>query len=82
MLFKILCPLMLAGLVGCAASRFGGKRCVYINAFRNFTGGNSESSEDWKHKAVIACDGGNYFWGALYDPETREFSDLSANGRI
>ena len=55
---------------------------MYINAFRNFTGGNSESSEDWKHKAVIACDGGNYFWGALYDPEMREFSDLSANGRI
>ena len=59
-----------------------GRRYVYINAFRNFTGGNNESSEDWKHKAVIACDGGNYFWGALYDPETREFSDLSANGRI
>lgn len=59
-----------------------GKRYVYINAFRNFTGERNEDSDDWKKKAVIGCDGGNFFWGALYDPQTREFSDLSANGSI
>lgn len=31
-------------------------------------------------KPIIVCDGGNYFWGVLYDPETRKFSQLESNG--
>ncbi len=30
--------------------------------------------------ALIVCDGGNSFWGVLYDVETKEFSLLSFNG--
>jgi hypothetical protein len=31
-------------------------------------------------KPIIVCDGGNYFWGVLYDPETKKFSQLETNG--
>jgi hypothetical protein len=29
---------------------------------------------------MIICDGGKSFWGVLYDPETRTFSQLAFNG--
>jgi hypothetical protein len=29
---------------------------------------------------IIVCDGGNHFWGVLYDPETQQFSQLKTNG--
>lgn len=31
-------------------------------------------------KPIIVCDGGNHFWGVLYDPETKKFSQLKTNG--
>jgi hypothetical protein len=59
-----------------------GKKYVYINAFRRFSGESDGNSERWKYEAVVGCDGGNYFWGALYNPETREFSELFTNVSI
>jgi hypothetical protein len=32
------------------------------------------------HKPFMVCDGGLSAWGALYDPETRRFSELAFNG--
>lgn len=31
---------------------------------------------------VIACDGGDDFWGVVFDIESEEFSDFSTNGAI
>jgi hypothetical protein len=51
-----------------------GRRLIYINALP----GNELKPEN-RAKAFMACDGGSMFWGALYDPQTRKFSDVFAN---
>ena len=57
-----------------------GKRLVYINAFAP---GTLETHDDsWKREPTGACDGGDQFWGAVYDPATRQFSELAFNGAI
>ena len=55
-----------------------GRRYIYINAFAEGPG--DIESPDWRDAAVKGCDGGTGFWGALYDPATRQFSDLAING--
>ncbi len=52
----------------------GGKKQIYINAFRR------EKSIEWKKKAVMVCDGGESFWGIVYDIESKTFLDFQANG--
>jgi hypothetical protein len=52
-----------------------GKPLVYINAFKS-----NWSNAPWREKALVMCDGGDDYWGALYDPETRRFLALSING--
>jgi hypothetical protein len=57
-----------------------GQRRVYINAFAPST---LETHDDsWESKPTGACDGGDQFWGAVYDPATRQFSELAFNGAI
>ena len=56
-----------------------GKSYIYINAFLK---GDINLLPTWKTEPVIMCDGGEGFWGALFDPETKEFSQLSFNGRM
>jgi hypothetical protein len=55
----------------------GGRRLVYVNAFPA-----SILREGWHRpgEALIVCDGGAAFWGALYDPATGRFSGLAFNG--
>lgn len=52
-----------------------GRRVVYVNFFRD-----EESFPQWRERAVQVCDGGDYYWGAIYDPDTRRFSQLVVNG--
>ena len=57
-----------------------GKRFIYLNAF---------PMADIKHLRkrdydpakypVVVCDGGDYYWGALFDIETKQFSHLAFN---
>ena len=50
-----------------------GKKLIYINAL----------GTDLKvsiNLPAIVCDGGKSFWGAVFDPETGEFSHLAFNG--
>jgi hypothetical protein len=54
-----------------------GKRFIYINAFRS-----TDSNMLWREKPVVVCDGGKSFWGVLYAPKTRQFSDLEFSGRF
>ncbi len=57
----------------------GSKRFIYINAFLE----SSLISKDYPYslnKPVIGCDGGNGYWGALFDLEQQDFVFLSING--
>lgn len=58
-----------------------GRKYVYINAFpAEIAPPGRKDDGSWKRKPAMICDGGSAFWGALYDPETREFSELAFNG--
>ncbi len=52
-----------------------GRRLIYINAFRADHVGRLT-----RYDPQITCDGGNNYWGVVYDPKTGRFFDLSFNG--
>lgn len=54
-----------------------GKKVIYINAFKD----ESSSQSNWKTIPTIVCDGGEAFWGILFDVQKGEFFDLTFNGR-
>lgn len=60
------------------------QRYIYINAFLlNIFYGHDDFEtiyKDWQTKPIIFCDGGNGFWGVLFDVNTKLFSQLSING--
>jgi len=35
---------------------------------------------DWHKKAVVICDGGEAFWGVVFNPVENIFYDLQFNG--
>ena len=61
----------------------GGKRVVYVNGFhRGFLallGWTPERAAEWRRVAVMVCDGGAWYFGALYDPETQRVESLDFN---
>lgn len=60
------------------------RKYIYINAFAIEMLYEQDSFEtwykEWKTKPIIICDGGDGFWGALFDLEKKAFSQLSVNG--
>lgn len=52
-----------------------GRRLIYINALE-------DESPNWRTTLVDVCDGGDGFWGAVFDPATGRFSDLAFNGEV
>lgn len=57
------------------------RKYIYINAFpigevQEFR----KNGHDPSRESVTVCDGGPAFWGALFDIETNQFSELSFNG--
>ncbi|MES2730853.1 MAG: hypothetical protein V4714_03860 [Bacteroidota bacterium] len=58
-----------------------GRKYIYVNAFPI---GDKQIMEafhkDWKTKPVVVCDGGDAYWGILYDVQKAKFSQLSING--
>ena len=55
----------------------GGKRVFYLNGLSGM-----EGEESWRTKADVVCDGGDAFWGVIFDPATDAFSDLAFNGSV
>ena len=55
-----------------------GQRQIYINAFHL----PDAVSVDPSREHVDVCDGGRAFWGAVYDPATGIFSELTFNGAL
>lgn len=60
----------------------GGRGVVYINAFSMRVAGAAQAPRHWATEPMMFCDGGDAFWGAVYDPATKAFSELAFNGRI
>ena len=59
----------------------GNKKYIYINAFQlKADKSPDEVYPSWKTSPVKPCDGGTMFWGALFDMQTKEFSQLAFNG--
>ncbi len=54
-----------------------GRKLIYINAICHLP-----ASDEWQTQLMIGCDGGSCFWGAEYDPESGQFSDLHINGSM
>ncbi len=60
-----------------------GKRLIYVNAFaRTFFDDwpSQVPKPDWRKEPIIPCDGGDDYWGVLFDPSTSSFFDLAING--
>ena len=49
-------------------------------ALRNFPSA-FRDSDFWRGVATMVCDGGEYYFGVEYDPETHRFRNFSFNGR-
>jgi len=63
----------------------GGKRSIYVNAFPSSVidfdhADRAHWADKATHQAVMVCDGGQDFFGALYDPETKTFTQFRFNG--
>ena len=57
-----------------------GRKVIYINALSIRYARRYAQDDRWRREPIIVCDGGAWFWGAIYDPETKEFSRLAFNG--
>lgn len=62
-----------------------GKRFIYVNAF--CIGNEADDSkfqmhEKWRTDPIVMCDGGDCYWGVLFDLKKLKFKDLSINGVI
>jgi len=68
----------------------GGRRLIYVNAFpheeRDFDGSDMmdmwRQGPDWRHHAMTVCDGGQKWFGVLYDPQTGRFEDFQFSGHF
>jgi hypothetical protein len=62
----------------------GDKRLIYVNVFPRWLIERNEltgvSPSNWRTAFINICDGGEGFWGALYDPNTSRFSSPRFNG--
>jgi hypothetical protein len=56
-----------------AGVQIDGRKVLYLNAF-------AQESPGWESIAIGICDGGSGAWGAVFDPQTGEYSDLEVNG--
>ena len=57
------------------------KKYIYINAFHRMELKNEKIKSFWREKPVNPCDGGNHFWGVIFNLETLKFEQLAINGR-
>jgi hypothetical protein len=52
------------------------KKLIYVNAFCE-----DPLPQIWKSQLYVVMDGGTCFWQAFYDPATKQFLNLTINGR-
>jgi hypothetical protein len=66
--------------------RIRSRQVVYINGFHKnhrerVTTMRPGSADTWRTRAVNVCDGGSEYFGAEYDPATRQVTNIRFNGR-
>ena len=66
--------------------QIGRRRVVYVNGFHQryletVARVRPEAASAWQTRLVNVCDGGSSFFGAEYDPATRQISQLRFNGK-
>ena len=67
--------------VQCVGVIRAGRRLVYLNGFQRHPAiGIGSDGDGWRAVPVIVCDGGQGFFGAEYDPQTRRIMRLVFNG--
>jgi hypothetical protein len=57
-----------------------GKKLIYLNSFPKSILTDFPKPAAWRAKAVVVCDGGDAFWGVMYDPADNTLHDLQSNG--
>jgi hypothetical protein len=60
----------------------GGRKTIYVNAFTKQETTAGAYPHDWRHSAVVVCDGGAVFFGVEYDPEKKTFANFAFNGAV
>ena len=58
----------------------GRDRLLYINGFDASTLNDFQDSTEWRRRSIVVCDGGPGYFGVLFNPSTRRFSDFHFNG--
>lgn len=57
------------------------RRYIYINAFEINSQRDFETLyKNWQTEPIIMCDGGESYWGVLFDLDKLKFKDLIVNG--
>jgi hypothetical protein len=56
------------------------KKYIYINAFYADFNELKSLHDKWKTEPVVVCDGGDSYWGVLFDLDSLKFRDLAING--
>jgi hypothetical protein len=60
--------------------RVGKRNLIYVNASDEWNAIHADPIlAHWHDTPIIGCDGGDSFWGAVYDPAAEIFSDLEIN---
>jgi hypothetical protein len=63
----------------------GGRKVIYVNGVhRSYIEETKKlriPGSDWEHQAIFVCDGGDDFFGAEYDVDTKSVANLLFNGR-
>jgi hypothetical protein len=60
--------------------RIKGRRLIYGNFYPESSDPKAKLIESTR--PVVSCDGGLSFWGIVFDPHSRKFSDFQYNGDI
>ncbi|GAB5534837.1 MAG: hypothetical protein Rubg2KO_10860 [Rubricoccaceae bacterium] len=55
-----------------------GRQVIYLNAFPASMMATDDDLD--LTRPMMVCDGGPNFWGVVFDPETKQFSELDFNG--
>jgi hypothetical protein len=55
-----------------------GKRLVYVSFFDGSS--MKDSDTRWRKEAVNVCDGGDHYWGIVFDVDSRSFEPPRFNG--
>lgn len=63
------------------AIQVDGRRVVYVNGFYEGVV-RDPATHSWRTRPMIACDGGESFFGTIFDPEYGSLEPLTFNGHV